>query len=78
MSKAAFSLLAEGCRLLAAGFDALGQMRSEASDGATQAKAEPRRRAFRAPPTPDQPPTDIDRQKAREALRKCGVRLVST
>jgi hypothetical protein len=75
MSKAAFSLFAEACRLLAAGFDALGQASND-NAGGDRPKVEPRRRALRPAPVPDQPPTDIDRQKAREALRKCGVPVV--
>jgi hypothetical protein len=72
MSKAAFSMLAEGCRLLAAGFDALGREGPQ-NDVTEQKRPELRRSVHRVPAVPDVPPTDIDRQNARTALRRFGV-----
>jgi hypothetical protein len=77
MSKAAFSMLAEGCRLLAAGFDALGSEGPQ-NDVTAPKRPEPRRPVHRLPASPDVPPTDIDRQNARTALRRFGLSVGKT
>jgi hypothetical protein len=72
MSKAAFTMFAEGCRLLAAGFDALGREGPQ-NDVTPEKRPVPRRPVHRLPAPPDSPPTDIDRQNARAALRRFGL-----
>lgn len=77
MNRAALGMLAEACRLFAAGLDALGR-----DQGTTQLTgSRPRsakRTAQREAAQPDVPPTEIDRQRAREALRRHGVRLLKS